>query len=227
MILRSPLRRQPWLRATCQYTKRMRRNTSSSTSPSFLGTGNRKILRFPQGGRQSLLLYALAKWGGTSLSCGSFILVLIGSSTNGGIFISYGHLYRRQLTLSQPPEMFHTRQLSYPVLVTVYRMLECHNMDILPISVRDRETEDAPRNKRQELLKDVEEVGWCLFSIDVRNTYGLPFEVTLERVQKGWETSSPCNFRHTDSSAGASPASTSCVVAPGAMIRYTSFCILT
>lgn len=39
--------------------------------------------------------------------------------------------------------------------------------------------------------KDVDEVlltsplGWCLLSIDVRNTYGSPFDVTLERVQEG------------------------------------------
>lgn len=65
-------------------------------------------------------------------------------------------------------------------------------MDIFPLSVGDREAENAPKNKRQELFKDVEEDGWCLFSIDVRNTYGLPFEVTLERVQKGWEMFSAC-----------------------------------
>ena len=122
----------------------------------------------------------------------TIILLFMRSSTSGCIFISYGYLHRRQSTLSQPRETFHTRQLSYPVLVTVYNMLECHNMDIFPLSVGDREAENAPKNKRQELFKDVEEDGWCLFSIDVRNTYGLPFEVTLERVQKGWEMFSAC-----------------------------------
>ena len=29
------------------------------------------------------------------------------------------------------------------------------------------------------------QLGWCLLSIDVRNTYGSPFDVTLERVQEG------------------------------------------
>ncbi|KAI9466349.1 TRAPP II complex [Lactarius psammicola] len=110
--------------------------------------------------------------------------------TSGGIYISYGYLHRRQSTLSQPPETFHTRQLSYPVLVTVYHMLECHNMDIFPLG------------QGAVLFKDVEEEGWCLFSIDVRNTYGLPFEVTLDRVQKN-----------------APPTSTSCIVAPGATTR--------
>jgi hypothetical protein len=63
-------------------------------------------------------------------------------------------------------------------------MLECYNMDIFPLTVGGY---GAPgtANKWQALFDDVEEEGWCLFSIDVRNTYGLPFEVTLERVQKG------------------------------------------
>jgi len=26
---------------------------------------------------------------------------------------------------------------------------------------------------------------WCLFSLDVRNTYGSPFEITFEREQAG------------------------------------------
>ncbi|KAI0306435.1 TRAPP II complex [Multifurca ochricompacta] len=121
--------------------------------------------------------------------------------TSGSVFISYGYLHRRHSTLSQPPETFHTRQISYPVLVTVYNMLECHNMDILPLRSGDYESDGTPVNKEM-LFRDVEEEGWCLFSIYVRNTYGLPFEVTLERMPKD-----------------TSPASTSCIVAPGAMTR--------
>src|SRR5712671_1346173 len=116
------------------------------------------------------------------------IPLLMGSSTSGCIFISYGYLHRPQANLSRPPEMFHTRQVPYPVLVTVYHALECHNVDIFPLSVGYYEAEKTPASARRLLFKDVEEEGWCLFSIDVRNTYGLPFEVTLERVQKGWET---------------------------------------
>jgi len=67
-------------------------------------------------------------------------------------------------------------------------MLECHNMDIFPLVVGDYEAEKTPANKRWALFNDVEEEGWCLFSIDIRNTYGSPFEVTLERVQKGLGT---------------------------------------
>ena len=110
---------------------------------------------------------------------------LMGRSTSGCIFISYGFLHRPQSNLSRPSETFHTRQVSYPVVVTVYHMLECHNMDIFPLVVGDYEAEKTPANKRQTLFSDVEEEGWCLFTIDVRNTYGLPFEVILERAQKG------------------------------------------
>ncbi|KAI9446319.1 TRAPP II complex [Lactarius indigo] len=125
------------------------------------------------------------------------------SSTSGGVYISYGYLHRRQSTLSQPQETFHTRQLSYPVLVTVYHMLECHNMDIFPLDQGGCEADETSEGGKAVLFKDVEEEGWCLFSIDVRNTYGLPFEVTLDRVQKN-----------------APPTSTSCIVAPGATTRY-------
>ena len=71
-------------------------------------------------------------------------------------------------------------------------MLECHNMDILPFSKDDFEPfadVDSMSNplisSRRDVLQDAEEVGWCLFAVDVRNTYGLPFEVTFERTQEG------------------------------------------
>jgi len=69
------------------------------------------------------------------------------------------------------------------MVVTVYQMLECYGMDILP------------HPSYPTAGKDVDEVlltnqsGWCLFSVDVRNTYGSPFDVTLERVQEGGASS--------------------------------------
>ena len=148
---------------------------------------------------------------------------LIANSTSSNIFISYGCLYRSQSNLSRPSESFYTRQVSYPVLVTVYHMLECHNMDIFPLSVGDYDAGKTPVSKRRELFKDVEEEGWCLFTIDARNAYGLPFEVTLERVQDGQETCSECDVCLTVCSIGATPISTSCIVAPGEMTRCASF----
>ncbi|KAH9180692.1 TRAPP II complex [Lactarius sanguifluus] len=116
-------------------------------------------------------------------------VAIVPDVTSGGIYISYGYLHRPQTTLSQPQETFHTRQLSYPVLVTVYHMLECHNMDVFPLDQGG--CEETSEDGRAVLFKDVEEEGWCLFSIDVRNTYGLPFEVTLDRVQKSEKTRTP------------------------------------
>lgn len=72
-------------------------------------------------------------------------------------------------------------------------MLECHAMDILTYSSftlstlleTPDEDEELAVSARRALLNvnDVED--WCLFSVEVRNTYGLPFEVTFERNQSG------------------------------------------
>lgn len=67
-------------------------------------------------------------------------------------------------------------------------------MDIFPLGVGGYKGEEKSANKRQELFKDVEEEGWCLFSIDVRNTYGMPFEVTFERVQNGQKMCPGCGI---------------------------------
>lgn len=110
-------------------------------------------------------------------------------STSGTIHVAYSYVHRPEANDAIPPDVFHTRQLTYPVLVTVYHMLECHGMDILPFdgvegaeaADKDEETADP----RRSLLSVGDEIGWCLFSIDVRNMYGLPFEVTFERDQEG------------------------------------------
>ncbi|KAF9652866.1 hypothetical protein BDM02DRAFT_3153426 [Thelephora ganbajun] len=107
--------------------------------------------------------------------------------TNGSIHISYA--YSRQALGTDPPaDNFYTRQLTYPVLVTVYHMLECYDMDILSHSgLNDRVGVGLP----DASLEESEGYNWCLFSIEVRNTYGLPFEVTFERMDKGCAKSLP------------------------------------
>jgi len=68
-------------------------------------------------------------------------------------------------------------------MVTVYRMLECHGMDILPYPSYPMEFDNKSTKNNSNLF--VEDKGaWCLFSVDVRNTYGTPFEVSIERIQK-------------------------------------------
>ncbi len=98
-------------------------------------------------------------------------------STSGTIHATYACIERSSET---PPEVFHTRQLSYPLMVTVYHMLDCQAMDILPLPLHD---DDSRPGKSQLPKSDIP--GWCLFSIEVRNSYGTPFEVTIERVQQG------------------------------------------
>jgi trafficking protein particle complex subunit 9 len=98
-------------------------------------------------------------------------------STSGTIHVSYSHARR---STDADPSVFHTRQLSYPLMVTVYHMLECHGMDLLPFPSY------SPPNSDQESQGNGDDnADWCLFTIDVRNTYGSPFEVSIERVQKG------------------------------------------
>ena len=65
-------------------------------------------------------------------------------------------------------------------------------MDILPFYLDeaiDRADTEAPTmepgQSQKALLRSADGPGWCLFTIDVRNTYGLPFEVTFERIQEG------------------------------------------
>jgi len=128
---------------------------------------------------------------------------------SGTINITYGCVNPKQSSLKQPPEVFYSRILSYPVLVTVYRMLECHEMDIVPFSPnyispadpRDH-SEGGSELSWKSLLREAEEAGWCLFAVDVRNVYGIPFEVTLERKQDG-----------------TANALRTCIIAPGSTSR--------
>jgi trafficking protein particle complex subunit 9 len=68
-------------------------------------------------------------------------------------------------------------------------------MDILPFasvtaaqaSSETGRTASADREGWKRTLEGVgdEDGEWCLFTVDVRNTYGIPFEVTFERQQEG------------------------------------------
>ena len=143
------------------------------------------------------------------------------------IHVSYSYIHRPQQSLQEPPEVFHNRQLSYPVLVTVYHMLECHDMDILPYSPdtltdllrEDVQDESTDVKARRELLNVEDDAEWCLFSVEVRNTYGLPFEVTFERDQPGMLAVS-ISLNNVDSCAiDAELVTTSVLVAPGSTSR--------
>lgn len=49
-----------------------------------------------------------------------------------------------------------------------------------------QDDDESPVGKARKALFGVENTAdWCLFSVDVRNTYGSPFEVTFERQEPG------------------------------------------
>ncbi|KAG2134424.1 TRAPP II complex [Suillus bovinus] len=108
---------------------------------------------------------------------------------HGTVHISYSHVNREHEEQVPVSEMFYTRQLSYPVTVTVYHMLECHDLRLMPmIDVDYDDIDRRASNSVIHLLPQVDDLAeWCLFAIDVRNTYGLPFEATFEREQAGTE----------------------------------------
>ncbi|KAL0946868.1 hypothetical protein HGRIS_013034 [Hohenbuehelia grisea] len=124
--------------------------------------------------------------------------------TTGTIHISYGYVQRPTEEGKPPPSVFHTRQLSYPIMITVYQMLECFGMDVLAISTHGSSDHSVIADRKSDLR--VEEEGWCLFSVEVKNTYGVPFEVTFERVQEGTGKATATTV--------ISPGSTSKIVIP-------------
>lgn len=115
--------------------------------------------------------------------------------------------------------MFHTRQLSYPVLVTVYHMLECHGLDVLPYTADmvDHISEDTPRTPAKKPLHVRNPEDWCIFSIEVRNTYGIPFEVIFDAGEDG--KSHNDLLSHVLSIADSSKVSSVTLVPPGCTTR--------
>ncbi|KAF8910953.1 transport protein particle complex subunit [Gymnopilus junonius] len=104
--------------------------------------------------------------------------------TSGIIHISYSNSKAPDL---QDSDVFYIRQVSYPLMVTVYHMLECSNLDLLqfPSYPTPLRRSNNSENARLSSLQSEDDAGWCLFSIEVRNTYGSPFDVTLVRTQDG------------------------------------------
>ncbi|KAK7054867.1 hypothetical protein VNI00_003330 [Paramarasmius palmivorus] len=101
--------------------------------------------------------------------------------TEGTIHASYSYVHRNKPG-EDSPDVFHTRQLSFPLMVTVYHMLECHGMDILPCPGYFPNRLDKEEPGITEIIDD--SLSWCLFAVDVRNAYGTPFEVYVERTQE-------------------------------------------
>ncbi|KAJ3829021.1 TRAPP II complex [Lentinula raphanica] len=101
--------------------------------------------------------------------------------TEGTIHASYSYIHRDSSNNGEA-SVFHTRQISYPLMVTVYRMLESHGMDILPYPSYPMSLDNVSQSHSNLFVDD--NGAWCLFSLDITNTYGAPFEVSIERVQE-------------------------------------------
>ncbi|KAI6099877.1 TRAPP II complex [Pisolithus croceorrhizus] len=124
--------------------------------------------------------------------------------TGGAVHVLYAHVHRQGKDQTDAiQQTFYARQLTYPLTVTVYQMFECYDMTIMPVDAVDSLFSRS----------SMPTIGWCLFSIEVRNAYGLPFEVTFTRSQDGIED-------ETDSSV-VPPGCTSRIIIPVRRLRLS------
>ncbi|KAL7409219.1 TRAPP II complex [Mrakia frigida] len=131
----------------------------------------------PGGGRQTINVKCLGKVG----------------CVHGSIIINYAYLDRPGQ--DRPTSYFHTRQITFPLLISVYPTLECTSLDILRLPTSSKilaTTPSASGSTLKELgeeplevalRREEDEEDHCLFAVDVRNVYGQPFEVTFERKE--------------------------------------------
>ncbi|KAI6109782.1 TRAPP II complex [Pisolithus sp. B1] len=130
--------------------------------------------------------------------------------TGGAVHVLYAHVHRQGKDQTDAiQQTFYARQLTYPLTVTVYQMFECYDMTIMPVDAVDSlfSRSSMPTIGVDDFHK------WCLFSIEVRNAYGLPFEVTFTRSQDGIED-------ETDSSV-VPPGCTSRIIIPVRRLRLS------
>lgn len=124
----------------------------------------------------------------------------ISYSGHGTIQLDYAFIDRPAVLSTR---IFHTRQLFCEVFMTVHRAIVPHSLDILRLGSlpggqlqrnTHRRTESvdsvgrraAALDKRlEDSLRTAEGGQHCLVSVDVRNGYGLPFEVALGRCGEG------------------------------------------
>ncbi|BEJ13843.1 hypothetical protein CspHIS471_0310170 [Cutaneotrichosporon sp. HIS471] len=138
---------------------------------------NTAPLSMPPGGRATLSVQVLGKVG----------------CTDGTIHVDYGFVNR-----AESSGAFYTRRLTYPVLFTVYRTLECFALDLA--SMRSDSQAEArqrlangttPRSTKFATSSDEElkralargDDRSVLFCINVRNVFSVPFEVALAAAE--------------------------------------------
>ncbi|KAH8919350.1 hypothetical protein BT69DRAFT_498321 [Atractiella rhizophila] len=136
--------------------------------------------------------------------------------TSGTIQIDYGYLERlpsESPTTASPT--FYTRRITCDISMTVHHSLNAASMDLLRFSTSHHEepnrrwsaghgrsastvraiAQTQMEGKLEEGLKNVDLRKDCLFTVDVRNLYGQPFDVTLERIRDSFKNSSECQSR--------------------------------
>ncbi|KAK9764972.1 hypothetical protein K7432_007067 [Basidiobolus ranarum] len=126
--------------------------------------------------------------------------------TNGNIIISYGYLEREE----DESDLFYTRQLNLPVLITVNQGLNVLDVELL--SFQRLESLESSTMANASVLKDVvkrKDIAaienfassrvdrqlrndYCLMVLDIRNVWMLPLEVSVamndaDILTEGWE----------------------------------------
>ncbi|CAB4432069.1 unnamed protein product [Rhizophagus irregularis] len=117
---------------------------------------------------------------------------------NGTIQIDYGYLNRPNTSDDEP---FYTRQVHYPVLLTIHQNLETISMDILNFKPLCEGENDGVVNScsdNNKLIEDLLKVmkwnnkgtkedfmekmenDYCLLTFDIRNVWHVGFDVTIE-----------------------------------------------
>ena len=135
-------------------------------------------------------------------------------STDGSIQIDYGCL--RRDASGQPATTFHTRQITFPVLFTVYHTLEPHALDLVRLLPGPTAWETTPKAQNAstagnslaiDSLQRCSDGRHCLLGLSVRNVYGVPFEVSIARPVTN----------------GPEDVAVTRLVPPGATERYVMF----
>ena len=144
------------------------------------------------------------------------------NSISGMIQFSYANTQESHKT-DTSVDLVYGRQLIFPVLVTVYQMLQCHSLHISPLAPVDVQSVTASDGTRQwsDIFRSVTANEWCLLSMHVSNDYNLPFEVTLS-YQTG-DYNMPLPLASFSILADFDDLSNSQVIPPGSTYRYRCF----
>ena len=147
------------------------------------------------------------------------LLIACQNSISGTLQFHYGNIS----DADTDADTLYGRQLVFPVLITVYQILECHSLDICPLASIDGSYNSPNIEAKQwhSVFKSVNNREWSLLSIQVTNNYNLPFEVTLFYHAGMWHLSSAHAFYLTVHLESDDLCNTQ-LIPPGSTYRYIS-----